>query len=250
MTPVHGPLVYDGKAKRVFSTDTIDTVFVEFKDDATAFNAEKHALLEHKGRLNCQISAYIFEILEKEGVPTHYKGLVSENWMAAEFVKIIPLEVVVRNVASGSLCRETPILSGTELSPPLLDLYYKDDALSDPLLTEARLEQLGLVSKRRREEIEALARSVNQILKSFFANVDLLLVDFKLELGLNSSDQLVLADEVSPDTCRLWDQLQNDPMERILDKDRFRKDLGGVVEGYEEILKRVQKVCSKPRKYK
>ncbi len=250
MKPDHGQLLYEGKAKRVFSSGSNERVLVEFKDDATAFNAQKRAKLEGKGQINCQISASIFEVLEREGVPTHYLGLESDNWMVAQYVDVIPLEVVLRNIATGSLCRETPIPFGTELSPALLDLYYKDDALSDPLLSEARLEKLGLLSKQKLLEVETLSRKVNQVLTSFFANLDLLLVDFKLEIGLNQHNQLVLADEVSPDTCRLWDQRISDPEERILDKDRFRKDLGGVVEGYGEILKRIQGVCPKPRNYK
>ncbi len=243
-------LLYEGKAKRVFRSDHPDRVLVEFKNDATAFNAIKREQLENKGRLNCQISAHLFEILEEEGIPNHYLGLASLDWMVVQHVNIIPLEVVIRNVAAGSLCRETPIPLGTEISPPLLDLYYKEDSMKDPLITEARIDLLCLVSVEQRKEIEKLARGVNEILKSFFGKLDLLLVDFKLEFGLNTSGQIIVADEISPDTCRLWDKRNNDPQGRILDKDRFRQDLGGVVEAYGEILKRIQKVCSKPRDYK
>ncbi len=250
MKPDHKKLLYEGKAKRIYSTEFDDRVLVEFKDDTTAFNAKKRQQIEDKGALNCQISAHIFEILEKKGVLTHYLGVVSKNLFIADFVKVIPLEIVVRNIASGSLCRETPIAPGTNLFPPLLDLYYKDDNLSDPLLTDARLEILGLVSKERRLEIDTIAMNVNNVLKPFFADLNLLLVDFKLELGINNAGELVVADEISPDTCRLWDQLKSDPNERILDKDRFRKDLGGLAEAYREILKRVQSVCSKPRNYR
>ncbi len=246
MKPDHGPLLYEGKAKRVFTSDPLEQVLVEFKNDATAFNALKRAQLEDKGRLNCQISARLFEVLQRERVPTHYLGLAAENWMAVQRVEVIPVEVVLRNVATGSLCKQTPIPAGTELSPALLDLYYKDDSLGDPLLTDARLELLGLINADQRQEIETLARRVNEVLKSFFADLDLLLVDFKLEMGMNQAGQLLVADEISPDTCRLWDQLNTDPEARILDKDRFRKDLGGVVEAYGEILKRVQGACPKP----
>ncbi len=250
MTPNHGPLIYEGKAKRVFSSESSDVVFVEFKNDATAFNALKRSELEGKGFLNCQISAALFELLEANGVSTHYLGLSGDTWMAAQWVKVIPLEVVLRNIATGSLCRETPISSGRELSPPLLDLYYKDDSLKDPLLTEARLKLLELVTPNQRLEIEQLARKVNQILQVFFEQLDLLLVDFKLEIGVNRSGQLIVADEISPDTCRIWDKRIKDPKDRILDKDRFRQDLGFVVESYGQIYKRMQGVTSKPRNYK
>ncbi|MDP6851154.1 MAG: phosphoribosylaminoimidazolesuccinocarboxamide synthase, partial [Prochlorococcaceae cyanobacterium ETNP1_MAG_8] len=246
MTPDHGSLLYEGKAKRVFASDQRDRVLIEFKNDATAFNALKRAELDDKGRLNCQISARLFEMLERNGVPTHYLGLAGETWMVVQPVKVIPIEVVIRNVATGSLCQQTPIPAGTELSPPLLDLYYKDDSLGDPLLTESRLELLGLINPEQRLEIEQLARSVNGWLLPFFESLDLLLVDFKLELGVNSSGKLLVADEISPDTCRLWDQRNSDPKARILDKDRFRQDLGGVIEAYGEILKRVQGVCANP----
>ena len=240
MTPDHGPLLYEGKAKRVFACDQAGQVLVEFKNDATAFNARKRAQLDDKGRLNCQISARIFEWLERHGIATHYLGLAGETWMVVHQVDVIPIEVVLRNIATGSLCKQTPIPPGTELSPALLDLYYKDDSLGDPLLTDARIEKLALISKERRLEIEAVARQVNRLLRSFFADLDLLLVDFKLELGLDPAGRLLVADEISPDTCRLWDQRNSDPQARILDKDRFRQDLGGVMEAYGEVYKRVQ----------
>ena len=240
MTPDHGPLLYEGKAKRVFGCDQAGQVLVEFKNDATAFNALKRAQLDDKGRLNCQISARIFEWLERHGIATHYLGLAGETWMVVHQVDVIPIEVVLRNIATGSLCKQTPIPPGTELSPALLDLYYKDDSLGDPLLTDARLEKLALISQERRLEIEDVARQVNRLLRSFFADLDLLLVDFKLELGLDSAGRLLVADEISPDTCRLWDQRNSDPQARILDKDRFRQDLGGVMEAYGEVYKRVQ----------
>ena len=246
MTPDHGSLLYEGKAKRVFASDQRERVLVEFKNDATAFNALKRAELDNKGRLNCQISARLFEMLESKGVPTHYLGLADETWMVVQQVKVIPIEVVIRNIATGSLCKQTPIPAGTELSPPLLDLYYKDDSLGDPLLTDSRLKLLGLINSEQRVEIEQLARRVNELLFSFFESLDLLLVDFKLELGFNAAGKLLVADEISPDTCRLWDQLNSDPQARILDKDRFRQDLGGVIEAYGEILKRVQGVCAIP----
>ena len=248
-----GGLLYEGKAKRVFATDQPDLVAVEFKDDATAFNALKKAQLAGKGAMNCRISALLFEHLARCGVPTHYLGLDagdrSSHWMLVRPVRVIPLEVVIRNVAAGSLCKQMPVELGTLLEPPLLDLYYKDDAFGDPLLTEARLERLNLVSPAQRAEMERLARMINTELCGLLDRCGLQLVDFKIELGFTQSDELVLADEISPDTCRLWNRAVGDANDRILDKDRFRNDLGGVVEAYGEVLKRVQAVCPEPSIY-
>jgi phosphoribosylaminoimidazole-succinocarboxamide synthase len=165
-------------------------------------------------------------------------------------VQVIPIEVVIRNVAAGSLCKQMPIPPGTSLEPPLLDLYYKDDAYGDPLLTEARLDLLGLVTSEQRRQLEALARRVNGELLALFDGIGLQLVDFKIELGFTAGGELVVADEISPDTCRLWDRSVADASDRILDKDRFRQDLGGVVEAYGEVLKRVQGACPEPRIYR
>ena len=244
-----GALLYEGKAKRVFATDQADLVAVEYKDDATAFNALKKAQLAGKGELNCRISALLFEHLAARGVPTHYLGVDGATWMLVKPVQVIPIEVVIRNVAAGSLCKQMPIAQGTVLEPPLLDLYYKDDAYGDPLLTEARLERLALVNPEQRQAIEVLARQVNRELGSLFLGVGLQLVDFKIELGFTAAGELVVADEISPDTCRLWDVSVSDVQQRILDKDRFRQDLGGVVEAYGEVFKRVQGVCPEPRVY-
>jgi len=268
-----GPLLHEGKAKRVYATDQPDLLAVEFKDDATAFNAQKRAQLSGKGVLNCQISALLFEYLELQGIPTHFLGLppatatatatsavgeaVGEasgdaggNWMLVRPVRVVPLEVVIRNIAAGSLCKQLPIAPGTRLEQPLLDLYYKDDGLGDPLLSEARLRLLGLVDEAQRIAIEQLAWRVNTSLRPLFAGLNLELVDFKIELGYSVDGQLLLADEISPDNCRLWDRGIADSQARILDKDRFRQDLGGVVEAYGEVLKRVQGVCPEPRVYR
>jgi phosphoribosylaminoimidazole-succinocarboxamide synthase len=242
-------LLHEGKAKRVFATDQEDLVAVEFKDDATAFNAQKKAQLAGKGALNCRISALLFEHLISRGVPTHYRGVEGSNWMLVRPVQVIPVEVVLRNIAAGSLCRQLPIAAGTPLQPPLLDLYYKDDALGDPLLTEARLQLLQLLSSTQRAAVEDLARRINTELSALFERCGLQLVDFKVELGFTRDGELVLADEISPDTCRLWDRRERDSQARILDKDRFRQDLGGVIEAYGEVLKRVQGVCPEPRVY-
>jgi phosphoribosylaminoimidazole-succinocarboxamide synthase len=242
-------LLHEGKAKRVYRTDQDDLVAVEFKDDATAFNAQKKAQLVGKGALNCRISALIFEHLERCGVPTHYRGVDGSTWMLVRPVQVVPVEVVIRNVAAGSLCRQLPLAAGTTLEPPLLDLYYKDDGLGDPLLTEARLAMLGLLNPDQRQQLERLARQINQELLALFARCDLQLVDFKIELGFTRDGELVLADEISPDTCRLWDRAVLDSKDRILDKDRFRQDLGGVIDAYGEVLKRVQQHCPEPRVY-
>jgi phosphoribosylaminoimidazole-succinocarboxamide synthase len=245
-----GPLLHEGKAKRVHTTDRAVLVAVHFKDDATAFNAAKKASLPEKGRLNCQIAALLFEHLQREGIESHYLGVMGDDWMICKRLRVIPLEVVVRNWAAGSLCRQMPIAEGTALTPPLLDLYYKDDAFGDPFLSEARLMRLEIVSADQLEAIRKLALAVNQALRRLFASVALELVDFKIEIGLTADGQLLLADEISPDTCRLWDQGVLDQRDRILDKDRFRQDLGGVVEAYREVHKRVQGVCPEARVYR
>ena len=242
-------LLHEGKAKRVFATDQPDLVAVEFKDDATAFNAQKKAQLAGKGALNCRISAHLFEHLASRGIPTHYLGVQGSHWMLVRPVQIVPVEVVLRNVAAGSLCKQLPLEPGTVLEPALLDLYYKDDGLGDPLLTDARLGLLGLLSDGQRQQLERLSRQINAELIALFDRCGLQLVDFKIELGFTTDGELVLADEISPDTCRLWDRAQTDSNERILDKDRFRQDLGGVIEAYGEVLKRVQSVCPEPRVY-
>jgi phosphoribosylaminoimidazole-succinocarboxamide synthase len=245
-----GPLLHEGKAKRLYRTDRPDLLAVEFKDDATAFNARKQAQLAGKGELNCHISALIFEHLQALGIPTHYLGVGGPSWMLVRPVKVVPLEVVIRNVAAGSLCRELPLALGTPLDPPLLDLYYKDDHLGDPLLTDARLRLLGVVDEAQKGAIERLAWRVNGALRALFDRVDLELVDFKIELGFSGEGELLLADEISPDNCRLWNRAEADGHDRILDKDRFRQDLGGVVEAYGEVLKRVQGCCPQPRVYR
>jgi phosphoribosylaminoimidazole-succinocarboxamide synthase len=243
-------LLHEGKAKKVFQTNRTGVVAVQYKDDATAFNAQKKAQLAGKGLLNWEISARLFEALEDQEISSHYLGCLEPGWMVVQQVEIIPVEVVLRNRAAGSLCRQLPIAPDTPLKPALLDLYYKDDALGDPLLTEARLELMQLLSQVERAELEQLARAVNTALQSLMAPLQLELVDFKLEFGRSADGRLLLADEISPDTCRLWDVGVTDSEGRILDKDRFRKDLGGVVEAYGEVLKRVQGLGPAPRQYR
>ncbi len=244
MNHIQGSLIYEGKAKRIFSSEDPNRVLIEFKNDATAFNAKKRSEIDGKGRLNCRISGALFKLLEANGIPTHFLELHSETIMFADKVNVIPLEVVIRNIATGSLCRETPINHGTILNPPLLDFYYKDDQLGDPILTERRLKLLDLINASQKEEVEEITESVNKILKEYFDSLDLILVDFKLEFGFNSLGKIVVADEISPDNCRFWDKKNSDPQDRILDKDRFRQDLGGVIDAYEEIFKRIENFSS------
>ena len=243
-------LLHEGKAKKVFQTDQPGVVAVQYKDDATAFNAQKKAQLAGKGLLNWEISARLFEALEGQGIASHYLGCLEPGWMVVQEVEIVPVEVVLRNRAAGSLCRQLPIKPDTPLQPALLDLYYKDDALGDPLLTEARLQLLQILSEQERAELEQMARAVNTALQALMGQLELELVDFKLEFGRSADGSLVLADEISPDTCRLWNVGVSNSEDRILDKDRFRKDLGGVVEAYGEVLKRVQGLGPAPRQYR
>jgi phosphoribosylaminoimidazole-succinocarboxamide synthase len=212
-----------------------------FKDDATAFNAQKRGTIKGKGEVNCTVSATIFKWLESQGIPTHYLEQTAPNEMLVKAVKIIPLEVVIRNIAAGSLCRETGIALGTILPQPLVEFYLKNDALGDPLLTSDRLSLLGLVTTAELETLKEMAITINLALIEFFSNCDITLVDFKLEFGFNSTQQIILADEISPDTCRLWDNTQSDPQARVLDKDRFRQDLGAIEDAYQKVKTRVVK---------
>jgi phosphoribosylaminoimidazole-succinocarboxamide synthase len=232
-------LIYEGKAKKVFSHDDADKVIIEFKDDATAFNSLKKAKFDGKGKLNCLISARIFELLVKENVPTHFLGLRNENTMIAKRIKVIPLEIVLRNTAYGSLCKQTTIKAGTVLEKPLIDFYLKNDELNDPLITKDRIELMNILSLKDLELIVDLTLKVNRILKSFFKKIELQLVDFKLEFGYDFKNNILLGDEISPDNCRLWDLRQKNDTIVSLDKDRFRNDLGGLIEAYTEINRRI-----------
>jgi len=234
-------LIYEGKAKKIFSHDDADKVIIEFKDDATAFNALKKAKFEGKGKLNCLISAKIFELLIKKNIPTHFLGLKNENSMIAHKIEVIPLEIVLRNTAYGSLCKQTTIKSGTLLAEPLVDIYLKNDELNDPLITKDRIELMNILSSKDLDLIIELTLKINEILKSFFKKIKLKLVDFKLEFGYDSKNNILLGDEISPDNCRLWDLDQNNDKIVSLDKDRFRNDLGGLIEAYSEINRRIHK---------
>ena len=232
-------LIYEGKAKKVFSHDDSDKVIIEFKDDATAFNALKKAKFEGKGKLNCLISTRIFELLKKNNIPTHFLELKNENTMIARKIKVIPLEIVLRNTAYGSLCKQTTIKSGTDLVKPLIDIYLKNDELNDPLITKDRIELMNIISFKDLDFIIDLTLKINGILQSFFKSIQLQLVDFKLEFGYDSKNNILLGDEISPDNCRLWDLKQKNGIIVSLDKDRFRNDLGGLIEAYSEINRRI-----------
>ncbi len=232
-------LIYEGKAKKVFTHDELDKVKIEFKDDATAFNALKKEKFEGKGKLNCLISARIFEILIENNIPTHFIKLENENTMIAKKIKIIPLEIVLRNTAYGSLCKQTTIKPGTFLSKPLIDIYLKNDELNDPLITKDRIELMNILSPHDLQFILNLTLKINLILKSFFKSIKLQLVDFKLEFGYDFRNNILLGDEISPDNCRLWDLNQKNDTIVSLDKDRFRNDLGGLIEAYSEIHRRM-----------
>jgi len=232
-------LIYEGKAKKVFTHHESDKVKIEFKYDATAFNALKKEKFEGKGKLNCLISARIFEILINNNIPTHFIELENENTMIAKKIKVIPLEIVLRNTAYGSLCKQTTIRPGTSLSKPLVDIYLKNDELNDPLITKDRIKLMNILSSDDLESIIDLTLKVNEILKSFFKNIQLQLVDFKLEYGYDLKNNILLGDEISPDNCRLWDLSQKNDTIVSLDKDRFRNDLGGLIEAYSEIHRRI-----------
>ena len=232
-------LIYEGKAKKVFSHDDKDKVFIEFKDDATAFNALKKAQFKGKGKLNCLISARIFELLKKNNIPTHFLELKNEHTMIAQKIRVIPLEIVLRNTAYGSLCKQTTIEPGTTLAKPLLDIYLKNDELNDPLITKDRIALMNIVSSNDLDLIIDLTLKINVILKSFFKSIQLKLVDFKLEFGYDFENKILLGDEISPDNCRLWDLTQKNGTIVSLDKDRFRNDLGGLIEAYSEINRRI-----------
>ena len=232
-------LIYEGKAKKVFSHDDPDKVIIEFKDDATAFNALKKDKFEGKGKLNCLISAKIFELLKNNNIPTHFIKLKNQNTMISQKIRVIPLEIVLRNKAYGSLCKQTTIESGTDLPKPLIDIYLKNDQLNDPLITKDRIELMNIISSKDLDLIIDLTLKINEILKSFFKNIQIQLVDFKLEFGYDIKNNIILGDEISPDNCRLWDLNQNNDTIISLDKDRFRNDLGGLIEAYSEINRRI-----------
>lgn len=231
--------LYEGKAKILYATDDPDILLACYKDDATAFNAQKRGRIQGKGEINCTIAGHLFRLLEERGIPTHSIDCPAPDRMRVRSVRIIPLEVVVRNIAAGSLCKQTGLPLGTVLKSPLVEFFYKNDDLGDPLLTRDRLLMMELATPEQVEQLREMALQINQILSDFFATCEITLVDFKLEFGFNRDGEIVLADEISPDTCRLWDRTQTDRERRVMDKDRFRQDLGNVEAAYEQVLRRV-----------
>lgn len=227
-----GQLLYEGKAKRLYATEDENILFVEYKDSATAFNGEKKAEIAGKGNLNNQITTLIFEKLQQHGIESHFVKRLSDNEQLVRKVDIIPIEVVIRNIAAGSLAKRLGFEEGTPLKRPIVEFYYKDDALGDPFITTEHIDVLGIATP---DEVQALydkGLAVNEVLKPIFDEVGVILIDFKLEFGRDAAGNVLLADEISPDTCRLWDA----ETKQKLDKDVFRRDLGNLTDVYKIIL--------------
>lgn len=231
-------MLYEGKAKQVFRTDDPEKIIIHYKDAATAFNNIKKATIENKGVLNNAISTLIFKELHKAGVKTHYIETINERDQVCRRVTIIPLEMIVRNIIAGSMAQRLGIEEGTQPENVIFDICYKKDELGDPLINDHHAVALGAATYEELAEMYAMTAKINEVLKGLFSKMNINLVDFKIEFGRTSDGEIVLADEVSPDTCRLWDATTNEK----LDKDRFRRDLGKVREAYEEILARLQKI--------
>jgi phosphoribosylaminoimidazole-succinocarboxamide synthase len=233
------PQIYEGKAKILYATDDPEILLAYFKDDATAFNAQKRGTIAQKGEINCQIAAHLFKLIEVRGIATHFIDCPKVDEMRVKAVTILPIEVVVRNIAAGSLCQQTGVTLGTILPQPLVEFFYKNDALGDPLLTEDRLFLMKLATPAQLESLKSKTLEINQILQDFFQLCGITLVDFKIEFGIDSHHEILLADEISPDSCRLWLTGEPDPDLRVLDKDRFRRDLGNIEDAYQQVLKKV-----------
>jgi phosphoribosylaminoimidazole-succinocarboxamide synthase len=230
-------LLYEGKAKKVYVTDEEGVLLHRYKDDATAFDGKKRGTIGGKGRTNATMSAAVFEYLETQGVPTHFVERADDESIKTKRLEMLPVEVVVRNVAAGSLARRIGYEEGTPLKAPIVELYLKDDDLGDPLLNRHHFRELG-VADEDLNFCEALGLKVNEVLAPYFDERGVTLVDFKIEVGRDAEGNLMLADEISPDTCRFWDKKTNEK----LDKDRFRRDMGGVEEAYAEMLRRVTEI--------
>jgi len=229
-----GAMIYEGKAKKIFATDKPDQIVQYFKDDATAFNAQKRGTILEKGIINNKVSERLFRLVEQAGVPTHFVQRLSDREMLTKRVAIVPVEVVVRNVVAGSLAKRLGLNEGDPIKPAIVEWYYKNDALGDPFIADEHVRLLKLATPEQMAEIKRLALKVNSLLKPFFHERQMILVDFKLEFGMHRG-KVILADEISPDTCRFWDMMTKESM----DKDRFRRDLGKIEEAYQEVLKRV-----------
>ena len=227
--------LYEGKAKKVFATDDPNLVIVDYKDDATAFNGLKKGSIAGKGVINNVMSNHMFQLLEKQGVPTHFVEQLSERETLVKKVSIVPLEVIIRNISAGSFAKRFGVEEGIVFDEPTIEFSYKNDDLGDPLMNAYHAVALKAATRGEIETIKSMAFKVNEVMKQYFDSLNVILVDFKLEFGKTADGKIVLADEISPDTCRLWDKTTKEK----LDKDRFRRDLGGVEEAYQEIMKRV-----------
>jgi len=228
-------MLYEGKAKRVYKTNKPDIFHIVYKDDATAFNGEKKGTILDKGAVNNQMSAIMFEMLEEKGVPTHFVELLNEREMLVKAVEILPIEVIVRNIAAGSLAKRLGLDEGTVMNETVLEFCYKDDDLGDPMINDYHVAAMKLATAEQVEQIKKYAFMINKELVTYFEARNIKLVDFKIEFGVYKGD-VILADEISPDTCRLWDADTN----KKLDKDRFRRDLGDVEDAYQEVLSRLK----------
>ena len=227
--------LYEGKPKKVFATDDPNLVIVDYKDDATAFNGLKKGSIAGKGVINNVMSNHMFQLLEKQGVPTHFVEQLSERETLVKKVSIVPLEVIIRNISAGSFAKRFGVEEGIVFDEPTIEFSYKNDDLGDPLMNAYHAVALKAATREEIETIKSMAFKVNEVMKQYFDSLNVILVDFKLEFGKTADGKIVLADEISPDTCRLWDKTTKEK----LDKDRFRRDLGGVEEAYQEIMKRV-----------
>ena len=230
-----GEMLYEGKAKQIYATENPEQVIVVYKDDATAFNGAKRGAITGKGALNNRMTAIFFQLLEGKGIRTHFIEALSDREQLVRRVKIIPIEVVTRNIAAGSLSKRLGLPEGAELAHPIVELYYKDDALGDPHINDDHIAILHLATPEQVEHLRAQALAVNAALRDYLAERNVLLVDFKLEFGTDAQGNILLADEISPDTCRFWDAETREK----LDKDRFRQDLGGVEDAYQEMFRRL-----------
>jgi len=229
-------LIYEGKAKQLYTCEREDALIIHYKDDATAFNGVKKAQIEHKGMLNNAISTIIFKEMAKAGIPTHYLETLNDRDQLCMKVEIIPLEVIIRNLIAGSMAKRLNIPEGTPSPRPIYELCYKNDELGDPLINEDHALAIGVVTETELVTIKTLTLRINEVLKSLFDRLGIILVDFKIEFGRTQDGNIVLADEISPDTCRFWDK----ETRMKLDKDRFRRDLGKVEDAYQEILRRLE----------
>jgi len=226
--------IYEGKAKILYTTDSPDLLIQYFKDDATAFNAAKKGSIDQKGIINNKISTKIFEMLTSRGIETHYVKMLNDREMLVKKVEIVPLEVIIRNRAAGSLCRLLGLAEGTILKCPILEFCYKEDRLGDPMINEYHIRALGYATDDEVSQIKTMVFKINEAMQAFFKSLNIELIDFKIEFGRHKG-KVILADEISPDTCRLWEVGTGEK----LDKDRFRRDLGNIEQAYQEVLRRV-----------